>query len=759
MQNRDLLLDILAAESEADLIKVLSIDGVLEDSNRWRPLGAFPNNQSIVHAQQSSPAAALVEKFTNSLDAILLKHCKTKKIDPRSAEAPQSMKIAVADYFGDLSQKSRDEIRSIAEDNLVLYATGGRSRPCLSIYDAGEGQLAQNFPETFCSLIFSNQEGSYKGAVPFVQGRFNMGGTGVLPFCGDGRKMQLIVSRPPPEIAGPNAEWAFTVFCFFPSKSSPEWRYMVGTDGNVMTAGVADLGLVPKKGAKAGEICAPRERMVSSGTLIKMFDYKAPRSNICGELYKKLDEYLLRPMLPLRLIECRKDYKANVMAVTMWNRFAQWASKLEPGFEDGASIQIKLSTGEVIPAEIRVFKATPADNDDHPQTGLRALINGQSHAKRDAQFFRSNKVAKEHIAGSMLVTLDCTNLSQSSRNNLFMSNRESFREDLLLNDLFKALQGELRGHEGLIELNNKRYEEKIANAVTDDIGISALEDLLAEDPALASLFGSAHPGKVAAKAANGPSGSTVKDKPLPFIGAEFPTYFKRADGTTTVKIDLPRSDATRVAFHTDVTNNYFTRPKNAGECVFVGPLQPSLHLFNGKLTLTFRPDKSIAEGTTFTTTATIVDPAGHGPFKLTIEATIVAPREKTEKQPPKDQKVDMGPSRPAIIEVEGDPDDLPIRVERDPKTTRLTITINTGSRVLAEAKQLRAPEEEPAVRFVFKFGLALVAMGMIEAAKSTPEWETEEVTCRARIDKSASAAGRVIVPLCLTLPKKLPKVA
>jgi hypothetical protein len=41
---------------------------------------------------------------------------------------------------------------------------------------------------------------SYKGAVPFVQGRFNMGGTGVLPLCGDGRKMQLIVSRVPDDL-------------------------------------------------------------------------------------------------------------------------------------------------------------------------------------------------------------------------------------------------------------------------------------------------------------------------------------------------------------------------------------------------------------------------------------------------------------------------------------------------------------------------------------------------------------------------------
>ena len=44
----------------------------------------------------------------------------------------------------------------------------------------------------------------------------------------------------------------------------------------------------------------------------------------------------------------------------------------------------------------------------------------------------------------MLVTLDCSDLGQTSRNALFMSNRETFREDPLLTELFKKLQNELR---------------------------------------------------------------------------------------------------------------------------------------------------------------------------------------------------------------------------------------------------------------------------------------------------------------------------
>jgi hypothetical protein len=348
MQDEKLLQELLDAENEVAVLAALTSRGLLNDGKRWQNLGNMPNNQSIVHAQQSSPGAALVEKFTNGVDAVLLRHCRANGIDPCGPKAPDSMADAVKQWFGDdLSEKDSADVRQIAEANLVLYATGSKQRPCISFYDSGEGQLAGDFPKTFCSLIYGSDDGSYKGAIPFVQGRFNMGGTGVLPFCSEQRKLQLIVSRVPKDVAkSEDHEWAFTLFCFFPSKQNPAWRYLVGTDGKILTAGTKPLGLVPKTGAKSGEVCAPREREVGSGTLIKMYDYKAPRSNICGELFKKLEDYLLRPALPLRLIECRPEYKANVMGVTVWDRLSAWGkSKLEDGFEEGASIQIKLSTG------------------------------------------------------------------------------------------------------------------------------------------------------------------------------------------------------------------------------------------------------------------------------------------------------------------------------------------------------------------------------------------------------------------------------
>ena len=363
-----------------------------------------------------------------------------------------------------------------------------------------------------------------------------------------------------------------------------------------------------------------------------------------------------------------------------------------------------------------------------------------------------------------MVTLDCTDLGQASRNALFMSNRELFRDDPLLQELFKKLQKELRDHEGLKELNLRRYEEKIADAVDNEEGISALEELLTTDPTLADLFGSIVPGKVAAQTSTDGTGGKIRGKPQPFIGKDFPTFFKRADGSTSVEIDLPRGDATRVLFQTDVKNNYFIRHKNRGTCQFKNEVQPTFHLFNGRMTFTCHVDKATTEGTKLTIDAVITDNAGSGPFTLTIIGTVVAPRKRTppEDHPPKpkdDPNVHAGPSRPDIKEVKKGPDDPPLTIEKVPNSERLLLVVNKGSRLLTEAKSVRPPEEEVAVEFVFKYGLALAAMGLLDTVKRTPEWTSNEADCRERIQQGTAGIARVIVPLCLSLPKKLPKLA
>jgi hypothetical protein len=315
----------------------------------------------------------------------------------------------------------------------------------------------------------------------------------------------------------------------------------------------------------------------------------------------------------------------------------------------------------------------------------------------------------------------------------------------------------------LEQLNLKRYEAKIADAVDDEEGINALEELLSTDPSLADLFGSVVSGKVAAKTATNANGGKVNGTPEPFQGLDFPTFFARKDGTTSVETDFPRGDATRISFQTDVKNNYFSRKKHRGKCEFKDGFQPTFHLFNGRLTFTFHVDKNVAEGTKLQADATITDNTGTGPFTLTLIGNVVTPKEKPvpdDDTPPKpDPKVQASTSRPDVIEVENGPDDPPITIEKAPNTDRLKLVVNKGSRLLLEAKSRWPPEEEAAVEFVFKYGLALTAMGLLDSVRKTTEWTEDEAGSRSNIEKSAAGVARVIVPLCLSLPKKLPKPA
>jgi hypothetical protein len=359
----------------------------------------------------------------------------------------------------------------------------------------------------------------------------------------------------------------------------------------------------------------------------------------------------------------------------------------------------------------------------------------------------------------MLVLLDCTQLSQASRNALFMSNRETFRQDPLLDDLFKKVQRELRQHEGLIDLNNKRYEEKVKDAVNDEDGVKALEELLSTDPDLADLFGTMKPGKAGAKMVTGSPGGAIVEPPKPFKGTQYPTFFKRKDGATVVETEIEKGELGAVSFLTDVRNDYFTRKRGAGQAIFTGDIVPTAHLFNGRYTLTFAPDKTLTVGTTLNCQVIINDKKGSGPFKLEVQITVAEPVQKDPPKPkaPKPPKALAAPSRPDIREVKKGPDAPPLTIDKAPNGDRLSLLLNIQSNLLAQAKSMRPPEEAVAVEFVFKYGLALTSMSLIDAAKKTPEWETDPAGCRERIEQTASGIARVIVPLCLSLPSKLPK--
>src|ERR1051325_9642116 len=98
-ETKNLCLELMKADSESEVIKLLTDIGYWEDDSAWRLYGDNDNDFSVIGAQQSSPDAAMVEKFVNSIDHRLINECLVRDINPEGPNAPKSIREAVAMFF------------------------------------------------------------------------------------------------------------------------------------------------------------------------------------------------------------------------------------------------------------------------------------------------------------------------------------------------------------------------------------------------------------------------------------------------------------------------------------------------------------------------------------------------------------------------------------------------------------------------------------------------------------------------------------
>ena len=144
MNHKNLCLSLLEAESGREVQKILKDANLWDGQSNWEDFGGIENNWGVIGTQQSKPESALVEKLVNSVDAVLMKECLIRGIDPESKSAPRTISKAVEEFFkvknGNLSNISANQRSSLAT-NIGLMATGIRSRPNYIIFDRGEGKI------------------------------------------------------------------------------------------------------------------------------------------------------------------------------------------------------------------------------------------------------------------------------------------------------------------------------------------------------------------------------------------------------------------------------------------------------------------------------------------------------------------------------------------------------------------------------------------------------------------------------------------
>lgn len=565
---KQLCLDLLHADTEEQVIALLKAEGYWDNPDVWQPFGGREDNFSVIGNQSSNADAALVEKLVNSVDAILMGECRAAGIVHNSPDAPQTIKEAVAQFFagdrakaetqGDISNWPSEKRRELS-NRITLAATGNRTNPSFTIVDNGEGQTPDSMPNTILSLDKRN-----KIDVHFVQGKFNMGGTAALRFCGRDN-LQLVISRrnPSAQLEGDgdaSIQWGFTIVRRedpTASKRVSTYTYLAPEEGGILRFDSDSLPVFPQRRT-------PYVRSTEWGTAIKLYEYKLTgRSNIIlrDGLLHRLDILLPQIALPVRLHECR-DYSGHegsfdTTLTGLGVRLSDDRNEnLEPGFPASAVFSIR---GQEMTAEIYAFKRGRADT-YRKNDGVIFVVNGQTHGNLHSRFFSRRAVGLDSLKDSLLVIVDCSHIDGRSREDLFMNSRDRLEQGEFLKEIEAELAEGLKDNQLLRDLRERRRREDVQSKLDNQKPLQeVLETIIRKSPSMANLFGIGGP-------LPDPFRSATIKVGQPFVGQNHPSFFRfrNEDYGKELRRTTAINNRSRIVFETDVVNDYFTRRQQPG---------------------------------------------------------------------------------------------------------------------------------------------------------------------------------------------------
>lgn len=796
---QNLCLKLAQEDSEKNIQNTLEQLDVWDDERYWRDYGDDDGNFSDAGNQQSRPLDAQVEKLTNAIDAKLIRAVKAAGINVENRnEAPSGMAEAAEEFFGvedgDLRSLSANERTELAK-RIALVASGERGHgasPTYTIIDDGEGQHPQDFPTTFLSLDESN-----KLRIPFVTGKFNMGGTGVLPFCGE-KNVQLIISRRAPDLVddGEPRPWGFTVVRRFdPSEigdgetlaRNPVYRYFV-IDNEVPQFFADELPLRPSDEQHPQQCSAP----MSHGTFVKMYNYQTPAStNLILDPHYRLAARLPGPALPIRMYETR-DYSGHTLQATLAGLNVRLhddrSENLEPGFPASNTITIGESKFGV-----RIFALTPQGGKRRnvkryrqADDGIILTLNGQAHGSFHERFFSRKNVGMGYLQDSLVVLVDCDEMAQDDRSKLFMNSRDRFRDSDFRKKFEQRLEKLLRKHDGLKTLRQNRQRKELEQSLQEDSPLTdALGDIIKDSPSLSSLF---VPGASLQDPKDGepdPDGEETGsgDAEEPYEGERFPTHFDIIDKHKERTVPINAHTAT-IRFETDAENDYFERDSKPGTFVLSKDGEQvtdyTLSLWNGEATLRLERDvdnPEVSVGSESVFQSTVSDPTRReNPFlnQFTIQIGLAREYENgNDDNESENNNEGDGPLQPQGLSI---PE--PVFVEREEwkdypdlnftedeamfvrwlgEETGYRFYVNGGNRYLESYLDHEAePGHSEVIKAKFKYSLMLLGLAMLsdladsqnveEGLGQNVQTPDGEPTIEEKINEMSRAAARVIIP-------------
>lgn len=570
---KDLFFSLYNSGTEKELDNVLSANSKLfGNPSNWRPLDGNENNFGVIENQQSSPIASIIEKLTNSIDAILMKECLSRNIDPKSTEAPRSILEAKDLFF----EKHKEEwrlktFRRKQAEKIQIIADGKPRDTSVIIYDNGEGQHPEYFESTFLSLLRGN-----KNEIKFVQGKYNMGGSGAIVFCGR-RGYQLVASK---RFDG-TGKFGFTLVRQHPFTKEEEkvkkntWYEYFIVDGKIPCFDIETLDL------------KLHNREFTTGTVIKLYSYQFPSgySGFAQDLNQSINEFLFDPALPILTVEKKERYPNNkVLELDVYGLKRRLEE--EDGYiEDKFSETFEDELFGTMKVNCYIFKARVKGNDVKKtreniqnrffKNNMAVLfsMNGQVHGHYTSEFItRSLKLSilKNHL----LIHVDCTDMDYNFRKELFMASRDRLKDGRETKALRKYLGNKLGSSKSRLGLISKARKDSIS--VSGESTKELLRDFTKNLPVsdeLRKLLGDAFKvepkkrQKSSGKQNQEGKGTKASEPEVPFQPNRYPSFLKlkTKKGGDIPVTQVPLGGEKVIKFDTDVEDSYFDRVDDPGD--------------------------------------------------------------------------------------------------------------------------------------------------------------------------------------------------
>jgi hypothetical protein len=568
MNLKELFENIYNASTEQELDEIIKSFPDFFKTENWLPLGQNPSNYGVIENQQSNPIAALIEKVTNAIDATLMRRCLEEGVDPKGADAPRSMNEAIKQFFPNHKEWDLDSFRRKQAQNIQIVADGTPRNTSVIIYDNGEGQHPNDFEETFLSLLRGN-----KNEIHFVQGKYNMGGSGGIVFCGK-KRYQLIASKR----FDSSGEFGFTLVREHPLTKQEEgtkkntWYEYLKINDHIPSFPIDELDL------------NLYNRKFKTGTIIKLYSYQFPSgySGFAQDLNQSINEFLFEPALPIYTVEKKKRYPNNkVLELDLYGLKRRLEKADNEYVDDYSSEDYSDELFGNMKVTCYAFKSKIKDNNVKKskeiirnrffKNNMSVLfsINGQVHGFYTNEFI-TRTLKLNLLKNHLLIHVDCTKMNYSFRKELFMASRDRLKDGDETRALRKYLGQKLGSSKSWLSELEKRRKDSIAidSSNTKEL-LKSFTKNLPLDSELMKLLNQTFKLEQRKEKPKKKDEKRKVHKPdkQPFKPERFPSQFKlnaKNDGEQEVA-KIPIGGEKTIKFQTDVENHYFDRTEEPGE--------------------------------------------------------------------------------------------------------------------------------------------------------------------------------------------------